>query len=188
MILARKKWFWWHRDVVVITTAQLHSTKHELSLCAGSSPARGVSDISDDEDLWRWTRLEIRLNVFRRLTIPQTQFIIIINTAWNVFKYGVISGPYFPVFSPNTGKYGPEIPPYLDTFHALKTDPTQIHIHYFWKMLLRNSKENDDNWIFPIFFTFTPLFSLEIETEGRREGGGGGGGDHFREFTCAYGV
>ena len=26
-------------------------------------------------------------------------------------KYGVISGPYFPVFvvSPNTGKYGPEI-------------------------------------------------------------------------------
>ena len=35
-----------------------------------------------------------------------------------VFKYGVISGPYFPVFNPNTGKYGPEITPYLDTFHA----------------------------------------------------------------------
>ena len=29
---------------------------------------------------------------------------------------GVISGPYFPVFSVNTGKYGPEITPYLDTF------------------------------------------------------------------------
>ena len=85
-------------------------------------------------------------------------------------KHRVISGPYFPVFSPNTGKYGPEIPPHLDTFHSLKADPTQIPIHYFWKMLLRNSKENDDNWIFPIFFTFTPLFSLEIETEGR--GGG----------------
>ena len=27
-------------------------------------------------------------------------------------KYGVISGP-------NTGKYGPEITPYLDTFHAV---------------------------------------------------------------------
>ena len=25
------------------------------------------------------------------------------------------SSPYFPVFSPNTGKYGPEITPYLDT-------------------------------------------------------------------------
>ena len=36
--------------------------------------------------------------------------------AWKVSKYGVISGPYFPVFSPNTGKYGPEITPYLDTF------------------------------------------------------------------------
>ena len=30
-------------------------------------------------------------------------------------KYGLISGPYFPAF----GKYGPEITPYLDTFHAV---------------------------------------------------------------------
>ena len=29
-------------------------------------------------------------------------------TAWKVSKYRVFSGPYFPVFSPNTGKYGPE--------------------------------------------------------------------------------
>ena len=34
-------------------------------------------------------------------------------------KYGVISGEYFPVFSPNTVKYGPEITPYWDTFHAV---------------------------------------------------------------------
>ena len=34
-------------------------------------------------------------------------------------KYGVISGPYFPVFALNTGKYGPEITPYLDTFHTV---------------------------------------------------------------------
>ena len=33
-------------------------------------------------------------------------------TAWKVSKYGVISGPYFPAF-------GPEITPYLDTFHAV---------------------------------------------------------------------
>ena len=26
---------------------------------------------------------------------------------------------FIPVFSPNTGKYGPEITPYLDTFHAV---------------------------------------------------------------------
>ena len=36
-------------------------------------------------------------------------------------KYGVISGPYFPVFGLNTGKHGPEITPYLDTFHAVKS-------------------------------------------------------------------
>ena len=35
-------------------------------------------------------------------------------------KYGVISGLYFPVFSSNTGKYEPEITPYLDTFHAVE--------------------------------------------------------------------
>ena len=34
-------------------------------------------------------------------------------------KYGVISDPYSPVFSPNAGKYGPQITPYLDTFHAV---------------------------------------------------------------------
>ena len=29
------------------------------------------------------------------------------------------SGPYFPVFSPNTGKRGPEKTPSLDTFYAV---------------------------------------------------------------------
>ena len=68
----------WHRGVVVITTAQLHSTKPELRFCAGSNPARGVSEIYDGEDLWQWSRLKIRPNVFRCSTLPQKQFIIII--------------------------------------------------------------------------------------------------------------
>ena len=38
-------------DVVVITTAQLHSTKLECRFCAGSNPAHGVSEVRDDEDL-----------------------------------------------------------------------------------------------------------------------------------------
>ena len=41
----------WRRGVVVITTAQLHLTKPELRFCAGSNPARGVSEIRDMEDL-----------------------------------------------------------------------------------------------------------------------------------------
>ena len=40
-------------------------------------------------------------------------------TASKVSKYGAISGPYFPVFGLNTGKYSPEITPYLDTFYAV---------------------------------------------------------------------
>ena len=40
-----------NRNVVVITTAQLHSTKPELRFCAGSNPAREVSEIRDGEDL-----------------------------------------------------------------------------------------------------------------------------------------
>ena len=68
----------WRRGVAVIITAQLHSTKPELRFCAGSNPARGVSEIRDGEDLRQWSRLEIRLNAFRRSTIPQKQSIIII--------------------------------------------------------------------------------------------------------------
>ena len=57
-------------------------------------------------------------------------------TTWKVSKYGLNSGRYFPafglnterysvdtpylsVFSPNAGKYGPELIPYLGTFHAV---------------------------------------------------------------------
>ena len=53
----------------------------------------------------------------------------LIYTAWKVSKYRVISGPYFPVFGLNTGKYGPEITPYLVTFHA--------STHLLYQFLLR---------------------------------------------------
>ena len=41
----------WRCGVVVITSAQLHSTKPELKFCAGSNSAGGVSEIRDGEDL-----------------------------------------------------------------------------------------------------------------------------------------
>ena len=72
-------------------------------------------------------------------------------------KYGVISGPYFPafglnmeryfvfsrirteygeisVFSPNAGKYGPEITSCLDTFHVVLVIRLANRIKYynFW--------------------------------------------------------
>ena len=43
------------------------------------------------------------------------------NTAQKVSKYEVFSSPYFPVFGLNTGKYGLEKNPYLDTFHTVQS-------------------------------------------------------------------
>ena len=34
-------------------------------------------------------------------------------------KYGVFSGPFFPVFNPNTGIYRPEETSYFCTFHTV---------------------------------------------------------------------
>ena len=68
----------WCHGVVVITTAQLHSIKPELRFCTGSNPACSMMEIHNDEDLWQWSQLEIRLNAFHWSTIPQKQFIIII--------------------------------------------------------------------------------------------------------------
>ena len=58
---------WWLRlGVVVITTAQLHSTKSKVRFCAGSNPVGGVLEIRVSEDIWQWSRLEIKLNAFDR--------------------------------------------------------------------------------------------------------------------------
>ena len=59
---------------MVITTTKLHSTKSELRLCAGSNPARGVSEIRDRESV---TMVQMRLNTFRWSTIPQEQLELI---------------------------------------------------------------------------------------------------------------
>ena len=40
-------------------------------------------------------------------------------TAWKLSKYGVSSGPYFPVSSLYAGKYGPEKTPYLNFFQTV---------------------------------------------------------------------
>ena len=39
---------------------------------------------------------------------------------WSVFSC-ISCTPYLSVFSPNTGKYGPEITPYFDFFHAVNS-------------------------------------------------------------------
>ena len=41
----------WRRGVVIIATAQLHSTKPDLGFCTGSDPAHGMLEIRDGDDL-----------------------------------------------------------------------------------------------------------------------------------------
>ena len=76
----------WCHGVVVIVTVEFHSTKSEIRFCAGSNPAASVLEICDGESLWQWSPLEIRVNAFHKLNIPQKQFIImmmIINSLWH---------------------------------------------------------------------------------------------------------
>ena len=53
-----------YHDAVVITTAQLHSTKPELRFCAGSNPACGMLKILDGEDLWQMVPSENKAKCF----------------------------------------------------------------------------------------------------------------------------
>ena len=67
----------WRHGLLVIINEQFHSTKPELRFCAGSNPTRGVSEVSDGENLLHWLRLKMRVYVCRRSTIPKKQLIII---------------------------------------------------------------------------------------------------------------
>ena len=59
---------------------------------------------------------------------------MVTQTAWKLSKHGVVSGPYFPIFGPNTGKYRPgKTPKYLETFHTVM--PVSV-IAVLWKLLI----------------------------------------------------
>ena len=82
-------------------------------------------------------------------------------------KPGVFSGPYFPVFwlnteiyffNPNTGKYGLEKTPLLDTFHALSFIPDSgfiLQITAFQLNLVNKSQINlKGNWLLNYYIIF----------------------------------
>ena len=47
-----------------------------------------------------------------------------------ISQYGVFSGPYFPILSPNMGKCGPKITPYLDIFHTVKHSEQALYFFF----------------------------------------------------------
>ena len=58
----------------------------------------------------------ITINLLPTLSLDNHPTLLVTSTASKVPRYGVISGPYFPVFGLNTGKYGPQTTPYLSTY------------------------------------------------------------------------
>ena len=61
------------------------------------------------------------------------------HTTWKVSRYRFIPGPYFPVFSPNTGKYGPKTTPYFDIFHTVsKKLLHKVYTNLFTKVFFSN--------------------------------------------------
>ena len=57
---------------------------------SGYQCARGVSEIRDGQDLGQWSWLEISLNAFVCLTMPQKQFIIIFNNDMVFLLSGIL--------------------------------------------------------------------------------------------------
>ena len=98
------------------------------------------------------------LKCLHEITRNETNFeciFIAVITAWKVAKYGVFSGPFFPVFglnmeltekisvfSPNTGKYRPEKTLNLDTFHAVHFNMNDISFRVIKCYVNTNSKGN----------------------------------------------
>ena len=64
-------------------------------------------------------------------------------------KYGVFSGPYFPVFGLNTGKYGPQKTPYLgnkDDVHEIFQElPDDLTLRKLGFKEIRKYQKNVEN-------------------------------------------
>ena len=90
------------------------------------------------------------------------------NIAWIVSKYEAFSELCFPVFklnteiyfvnlsrftfSQNTGKYGPEKTPYLDTFHGVKTLVKSSILNSTWRIFTWwiIGRRNTTEYIIPV--------------------------------------
>ena len=70
--------------------------------------------------LWGYLHFLMAVDILDIYIVSFIEIMLVISdTAWKVSEYVGFSVPYFPVFSPNTGKYGPEKTQDLDTFHAV---------------------------------------------------------------------
>ena len=76
-------------------------------------------------------------------------------TGWKVSKYGVFSGPYFPVF-------GPEKTPYLSTFHAVLINSNFNLYQHFSSSLLMCPDWVKVKFFFLFWLWFLQLFAFKF--------------------------
>ena len=57
------------------------------------------------------------------------------------------SGPYFPVFGLNTGKYGPEKTPYSDTFHVVNTSTIEMNTDWHYDPYIFRDLKRPLKWL-----------------------------------------
>ena len=88
--------------------------------------------------------INIKWKCFTELWPYEQNLFCIINfhtvTAWKVPKYGVFSGPYFPVI-------GPEKTPYLDTFHAQVLINLGLMFPFYTNCKQQEARDFDQKWI-----------------------------------------
>ena len=88
----------------------------------------------------KWFRVRVQLQSlnkqiydFRKYTKLRNSHCVksvqIRSNFWSVFFRIRRDMKYLSVFSPNAGKYGPEITPYLDTFQAVSLTILQLQHH-----------------------------------------------------------
>ena len=84
-------------------------------------------------------------------------------------RYGDFSGAYFPVFSPKSGKYGPEKTPYLDNLHTADIDFTDEPVVQCDVVVVKNTLVDDSDinliankfwceYLMCCFWNYTRLF------------------------------
>ena len=73
------------------------------------------------------------------LSLRKAWTALVRNTAWKVSKYGVISGPYFPVFGLNTEIYGVKFTPWNlskleNVLSPFEQNCSKVHTKHFSKL------------------------------------------------------
>ena len=120
---------------MIITAVYLHPKKSELRLSTGINPTRSIFEICNNENLWQWSWLDLRLNAFSWLTTPSNNFIssnsnlmeINIKSVFRDFEISVIKSRRHP------------LPPKNHQFY-LRSISAMIYLYFTYESKVQHHK------------------------------------------------